>query len=80
MIRTIVKPSKNSLTLQLPDDLVGKTVEVIAFEIDQDIPLKSGKKSLDKEKRIREIEKGLSNYRTDLSGFKFNRDEANDYD
>jgi len=80
MIRTIVKPSKNSLTLQLPDDLVGKTVEVIAFEIDQDISLKPGNKSFDKKKRMAEIEKGLSNYRTDLSGFKFNRDEANDYD
>jgi hypothetical protein len=80
MIRTIVKPNKNSLTLQLPDDLVGKTVEVIAFEIDQDISLKPGKDSLDKEKHMQQIEKGLSNYRTDLSGFKFNRDEANDYE
>lgn len=80
MIRTIVKPTKNSLTLQLPDDLVGKTVEVIAFEIEPDISLSSGKKNLDKEKRMQEIEKGLSNYRIDLSGFKFNRDEANDYD
>jgi len=80
MIRTIVKPRKNSLTLQLPDYLVGKTVEVIAFEIDGDISSEPGKKKLDKEKRMQEIEKGLSNYRIDLSGFKFNRDEANDYD
>ena len=80
MIRTIVKPSKNSLTLQLPDDLVGKTVEVIAFEIDQDVSTSPDKKQLDKGKRMQQIEKGLSNYRIDLSGFKFNRDEANDYE
>ncbi len=33
MIRTILKSNKNNLTLTLPDDLVGKLIEVIAFEI-----------------------------------------------
>lgn len=33
MIRTILKTDKNTLTLTLPDDLVGKLVEIIAFEI-----------------------------------------------
>lgn len=80
MIRTIVKPSKNSLTLNLPDDLVGKTVEVIAFEIEPIASSTPVSEVNDKAKRIREIEKALSNYRVDLSGFKFDRDEANDYD
>lgn len=38
MVRTILKTERNSITLQLPDDLVGKTVEVIAFEVDDIIP------------------------------------------
>jgi DNA gyrase/topoisomerase IV subunit B len=33
MIRTILKSNQNNLTLTLPDDLVGKLIEVIAFEI-----------------------------------------------
>jgi len=80
MIRTILKTSKNSLTIQLPDDLVGKTVEVIAFEIDKTDPVPVENQSVDKKKLIEAIEKGLSNYRKDISGFKFNREEANDYE
>jgi len=30
MIRTIIKPTKNSLTIRLPDNLVGEMVEVDA--------------------------------------------------
>ncbi len=33
MIRTIVKPTKSSLTIKLPENLIGKLVEVIAFEV-----------------------------------------------
>lgn len=36
MIRTILKSNQNSLTLTLPDDLVGKLIEVIAFEVKED--------------------------------------------
>lgn len=36
MIRTILKSSQNNLTLTLPDSLVGKLIEVIAFEIQQE--------------------------------------------
>jgi hypothetical protein len=79
MIRTILKSTKNSLTLQLPDDLVGKTIEVIAFEIDQ---VNSPKKfqEIEKSKKIEAIDKALSKYRVDLSDYKFDRDEANDYE
>ncbi|MBD1394769.1 hypothetical protein [Mucilaginibacter glaciei] len=34
MIRTILKSDQNNLTISLPDDLVGKLIEVIAFEIE----------------------------------------------
>lgn len=79
MIRTIVKPEKNSLTLKLPDDLVGKTVEVIAFEIEPTV-LSPITTDADKTKRIEDLEKALSGYRVNLADFKFNRDEANDYE
>jgi hypothetical protein len=36
MIRTILKSNQNNLTLTLPDNLVGKLIEVIAFEIKED--------------------------------------------
>ncbi|MBN8652712.1 MAG: hypothetical protein J0L67_14870 [Cytophagales bacterium] len=33
MYREILKPAKKSMSLQLPKELVGKTVEVLAFEV-----------------------------------------------
>jgi hypothetical protein len=33
MVRAILKSNKNDLTITLPDNLVGKLIEVIAFEI-----------------------------------------------
>lgn len=79
MIRTILKSTKNSLTLELPDDLVGKTIEVIAFEIDQISPPKEFQ-DIERSKKIEAIDKALSKYRVDLSGYKFDRDEANNYE
>lgn len=78
MIRTILKPTKNDLTLTLPDNLIGKLVEVIAFEIEESVAPE--KANIDKKARIRTISSGLDKYRADLTGFKFNRDEANDYE
>jgi len=79
MIRTILKSDKNSLTLQLPNNMVGKMIEVIAFEIDQAKPIEN-LQNVEKSEKIKAIDKALSKYRVDMSGFKFDRDEANDYD
>ncbi len=57
--------------------MVGKTVELIAFEIDKDGMNKS---QLTKEQRIKQIEDLTRPYLVDLSNFKFDRDEANNYD
>ncbi|AYL97486.1 hypothetical protein [Mucilaginibacter celer] len=35
MIRTVVKPNKRNISINLPADFVGKQVEVIAFTIDE---------------------------------------------
>jgi hypothetical protein len=68
MIRTVFTAHKNILTLPLPDNYIGKQVEVIAFMIDE------GKEMLQNKK------KGVSfnAVKLDTRGFKFNRDEANE--
>ena len=73
MIREIITPKKRSVTVRLPAELVGKTVELLAFEID------SRKKETDRAERLRRIETLTKASLVDLSGFTFNRDEANDY-
>src|SRR5271156_2013048 len=79
MLRQIITPLESSFTIQLPKEMLGKTVEIIAFE------LKEGNKGLpldekDKQQRIKRIEGITKNSLVDMSTFKFNRDEANDYD
>ena len=39
MIRTIVKSDKSLLTLQLPTNMIGKTIEIIAFELNEADPI-----------------------------------------
>lgn len=74
LVREIIKPKKASFTMRLPDEMVGKTVEVLAFEIND------GKSIPTKAQRLLEIEELTKSSLVDLSGFKFDRDRANDYD
>ena len=37
MIRTVVTPSQQNISIHLPKDFIGKRVEVIAFTIDEAI-------------------------------------------
>ncbi|HWD89038.1 MAG TPA: hypothetical protein VG367_12990 [Mucilaginibacter sp.] len=75
MIRTILKSDKNSLTLKLPDDLVGKMIEVIAFSIeDTKVYVKD---SSTKETRVRLLKNRLKNFTFNSGGYKFDRDDAN---
>jgi hypothetical protein len=37
MIRTVIKPSKQNVSIKLPEEFVGKQVEVIAFTVDEAI-------------------------------------------
>lgn len=68
MIRTIIKAKKNFLTIPLPNEYVGKQLEVIAFMVDDefDNPLKDKKQTT------------FDAVSLDTRGFKFNRDEANE--
>ena len=80
LVREIIYPTENNYTLRLPDEMIGKQVEVIAFEIE-----KTSKKEVsDKMERVKESLQNLQSIfkdnRVDLSNFKFDRDEANNYD
>ncbi len=66
-IREIIIPKSNKLELNIPDNFIGKTIEVIAFEIADNVQTKKALK-----------EKTFDAIKLNLSGFKFNREEAND--
>ncbi len=76
MIRQTIVPTTNSYTLQLqiPDSLIGKQVTV--FYDEEEIA------ELPKEVIANEIKASdiFKDCRVSLKDFKFNRDEANDYE
>lgn len=81
MIREIIVPTGNTLTLELPDSFVGKEIEVLAFEVPAARPPTTTQVSEDElARRIAEIRAIVAPHRVDLSNFKFDRDEANNYD
>lgn len=75
MIRQILTPTQNQVILQLPDDMVGKEVEIIAFNLKEPQFYKENNKS-----SIATLRQELKGITTDLSNFRFSRDEANDYE
>ncbi|NCO56508.1 MAG: hypothetical protein GW876_14070 [Bacteroidetes bacterium] len=77
MYRQIIIPENTQLLLQLPKEFVGRQVEIIAFEIEDNT---SSINKISKQQRIRDIQLLFDDCRVDMSNFKFNREEANDYD
>ena len=81
MYRKIFTPSEqdSSIPLTIPREWYRQPVEVIAFPLvdaNDNLPPQNAVLQNRRAKR----EKLLDKYPADLSGFKFNRDEANDYD
>jgi len=37
MIRTVLKPNKRSISIDLPEDFIGRQVEVLVFTIDEPV-------------------------------------------
>ncbi len=70
MYREIITPKMTTFTLELPINFVGKKVEIIAFEINENNKSKS--KISFKEK--------LKNFSFNSGGYKFDRLEATDYE
>jgi hypothetical protein len=78
MIREVIKPKKNTYILNLPNEMVGKTVEVIAFEIDS---IKDKIAKAETSQDIKDIQERYSRYPViSHDNYQFNRDEANDYE
>lgn len=71
MYRAIITPKETTLTIELPEQLVGKPVEVLAFELEKTQQPR-------KKPSAEEINLFYASYQIDMSGYKFNRDEANE--
>ena len=78
MIRTILKSNNNKLILDLPDDLVGKMIEVIAFSVEDSKTIT--KDATSKEARVETLKNRLKPLSFNSGGYKFDRGEANDYE
>jgi hypothetical protein len=69
MYREIIISAGKKQTIELPDDFIGKKVEIIAF------PIEETKNHLD---RTEIAFKFWRTHSIDMSDFKFDRDEANE--
>lgn len=78
LIREIIVPTGNSYTLTLPDEMIGKRVEVIAFELDKKV-LGKDETTIDQNQAVSDIREIFKGNLLDMSDFTFNRDEANNY-
>jgi len=80
MIREIVESAENTYTLNFPDELIGKKVEVIAFEIEE-TKINIEVETFDREQRLKDIRERYAQLpRISHENYKFDRDEANDYE
>lgn len=77
-MRTVVRSDKNSFTLQLPDDLVGRVIEIIAFPVEDNNTDNTDTSSI--ESRVADLKNRLKKFKFNSGGYKFDRDEANDYE
>lgn len=69
MYRKIVVPTERDHTVELPPEFYGQQVEVLAFTLPDELP-----------ETFREVDVKAfyDTIRLDFSGFKFDRDEANE--
>jgi hypothetical protein len=77
MVREIITLTENTYLLNLPLTMLGKQIEVIAFEINDNSSFSLQKVENSSVDHLRKL---INPYRTDLSKFKFERDDANNYE
>ena len=76
MFTKTITPKSTSVTIELPKDYVGEHVKLIAI-----IERKKDIEKLSPAERLELIKNTYSKFpRRDLSKFKFDRDEANDFE
>ncbi|MDR6803829.1 hypothetical protein J2Y45_001098 [Dyadobacter sp. BE34] len=72
-VRKIIVPTTDSYMLNLPKEMVGKQIEVTAVEVSPTNPT-------DIDTRMQKLNDSLSKLKVDLTNWKFDRNEANNYD
>ena len=77
MYRQLFAPVENNISISVPNEWKGMNIEVIVFPISPKEVIVRKTSDIEKRKKRNEF---LDKYLIDLSDFKFNRDEANDYE
>ncbi|MCF0059228.1 hypothetical protein [Dyadobacter sp. CY356] len=72
--KVFIAETASQLTINLPIEYLNKGVEVIAFEIDDNLD----SAYLNKKKAAQNAIQFFNTLQIDMSGFKFDRDEANE--
>jgi hypothetical protein len=80
MIRDIVVPKTNTLLITIPDAYIGKEIEYIVFDTKESTASKNPETLADKTQKMKAIEQIFEGKRISLKDFKFDRNEANNYD
>lgn len=68
MVRTILKPENQTVTIDIPQSYIGKEIEVIAFAKDEGMS--------DEQPAVKKVT--FTALSIDTKEYKFNRDEANE--
>lgn len=67
MIRTLITPEDRNILIRVPEDYIGKQVEVIAFTLEENSNVAQVKK-----------QPSFTALKLNTIGYKFNREEANE--
>ena len=77
MVRKILIPTENTYLLHLPDSFVGRRVEVLAFEVEAPAEAMARPDVASTRAHLQAL---VAGHLVDLRDFKFDRNEANNYD
>ncbi len=81
MVRQIVIPENTRLVIDLPEEYIGKSVEVLAFPLSEpDFNPAEDSTEAEKKAQVERLKIALKGYTFNSGGYKFNREEANDYE
>lgn len=75
--KKIKRNGRNKITIELPKDFIGENLEIIIKSDIENLTSESESEK-DNEKLRSELREFYSEYKVDLSKFKFNRDELYD--
>ncbi len=67
MVRTLITPEDRNILIRVPEDYIGKQIEVIAFTLEENTNVAQVKKQA-----------SFTALKLNTIGYKFNREEANE--